>query len=103
MPYKLLLPRTPSPVDLMFLVDTTDSTDQMIDGVRQGLQTVVNELQSTGLDAQFGVGRLQGLPVLGRRRRRRPATIPTSCAARIGPVNLSLQTALGRAALRRWR
>jgi len=60
--YKLLLPRTPSPVDLMFLVDSTDSTQQMIDGVRQGLQTVVNELQSTGLDAQFGVADFKDYP-----------------------------------------
>lgn len=92
--YRLLLPRTPSPVDLMFLVDTTDSTDQMIDGVRQGLQTVVNELASTGLDAQFGLGDFKDYPYWagggGDDR-----DYPYKLRRKIGPANPSLQTALG--------
>ena len=92
--YKLLLPRTPSPVDLMFLVDTTQSTDQMIDGVRQGLTTVVNELASTGLDAQFGVGEFRDYP--GAASGGGDDTdFPYKLRRRIGPVNLALQTALG--------
>ena len=92
-PYSLLLPRTPSPVDLMFLVDTTQSTDQMIDGVRQGLQTVVNELQSTGLDTEFGVADFRDYPssVLGGGD---DTDYPYKLRRKIGPVNVSLQTAL---------
>jgi hypothetical protein len=92
-PYDLLLPRTPSPVDLMFLVDTTYSTDQMIDGVRQGLQTVVNELQSTGLDVEFGLGDFKDYPYWaygGGDDRDYPYRLRRA----IGPANLALQTAL---------
>jgi hypothetical protein len=91
--YNLLLPRTPSPVDLMFLVDTTDSTDQMIDGVRQGIQTVVNELGSTGLSTQFGVAdfRDYSYDVFGGGD---DGDYPYKLRRRIGPANLSLQTAL---------
>jgi len=93
-PYNLLLPRTPSPVDLMFLVDTTDSTDQMIDGVRQGLQTVVNELQSTGLNAQFGVADFKDYPYWAGGGGD-DGDYPYKLRRKIGPVNLSLQAALG--------
>ncbi|HET6816775.1 MAG TPA: hypothetical protein VFH66_06065 [Mycobacteriales bacterium] len=54
-PYRLLLPRTPSPVDVMFLVDTTDSMQATIDGLRQDLAIIVNDVADTGLDARFGV------------------------------------------------
>ena len=91
--YRLLLPRTPSPVDLMFVVDTTDSTQQMIDGVRQGLQTVVNELQSTGLDTEFGLADFKDYPYwaggCGDDQ-----DYPYKLRRKIGPLNLSLQTAL---------
>src|SRR4051794_13978658 len=92
--YKRLLPRTPSPVDLMFLVDTTQSTDQMIDGVRQGLTTVVNELASTGLDAEFGVGEFKDYPGAAAGGGD-DADFPYKLRRKIGPVNLSLKTALG--------
>ncbi|HMC72498.1 MAG TPA: hypothetical protein VKJ07_25310, partial [Mycobacteriales bacterium] len=93
--YRLLLPRTPSPVDLMFLVDTTDSTDQMIDGVRQGLQTVVNELASTGLDAQFGLGDFKDYPYWAGGGGD-DEDYPYKLRRKIGPANGTLQAALGR-------
>jgi hypothetical protein len=54
-PYQLLLPRTPSPVDVMFLIDTTASMQPTINGLRQDLAIIVNDVASTGLDARFGV------------------------------------------------
>lgn len=54
-PYQLLLPRTPSPVDVMFLVDTTDSMQATIDGLRKDLAIIVNDVAGTGLDTRFGV------------------------------------------------
>jgi hypothetical protein len=93
--YDLLLPRTPSPVDLMFLVDTSYSTDQMIDGVRQGLQTVVNELGSTGLDVQLGLGDFKDYPAsaLGGGD---DGDYPYRLRRAIGPPDVSLQVALSR-------
>lgn len=94
-PYQLLLPRTPSPVDLMFLVDTTSSTDQTIDGVRQGLQSVVNDLRSTGLDVAYGVGDFKDYP--GWTGGSGPDTdYPYKLRRRIGPPDASLQRALGQ-------
>jgi len=92
-PYSLLLPRTPSPVDLMFLVDTTSSTDQTIDGVRQGLQSVVNDLSSTGLNVDYGVGDFKDYP--GWAGGEGPDTdYPYRLDRRIGPANATLAHAL---------
>lgn len=60
--YRLLLPRTPSPIDVMFLVDTTDSMTHTIDGLRQDLKQIVNDLATVGLDVQFGVGDFHDYP-----------------------------------------
>lgn len=54
--YRLLLPRTPSPVDVMFLVDTSSSTENTIAGLKRDLAGIVNDLSNVGLDTQFGVG-----------------------------------------------
>ncbi len=53
--YRLLLPRTPSVVDVMFLVDTSSSTEATINGLKHDLATIVNDLSRVGLDTQFGV------------------------------------------------
>jgi hypothetical protein len=78
----------------MFLVDTTDSTDQMIDGVRQGLQTVINELASTGLDAQFGVADFKDYAYWAGGGGD-DHDYPYKLRRKVGPANLSLQNALG--------
>ena len=54
-PFQLLLPRTPSPVDVMFLIDTTASMQPTINGLRQDLAIIVNDVANTGLDTRFGV------------------------------------------------
>src|SRR3954447_6950960 len=61
-PYGLLLPRTPTPVDLMFLVDTTNSMQPVIDGLRQGIARMVDALDTAGLDARIGVGDFRDYP-----------------------------------------
>jgi hypothetical protein len=92
-PYRLLLPRTPSPVDLMFLVDTTYSTDRTLDGVRQDLATVVKELATSGLDAQFGVAEFRDYSTndLGGGE---TGDFPYALRRAIGPANDSLRAAL---------
>jgi hypothetical protein len=54
-PYQLVLPRTPSPVDVMFLVDTTSSQDPTINGLKQDLAGIVTQLSGLGLDVEFGL------------------------------------------------
>jgi hypothetical protein len=92
-PYRLLLPRTPSPVDLMFLVDTTASTDRTLNAVRQDLGRVVDELGSIGLDAQFGVADFRDYSSddLGNGE---SGDYPYRLRRAIGPVNSALRAAL---------
>jgi hypothetical protein len=54
--YRLILPRTPSAVDVMFLVDTSASMSQTIEGLKKDLAEIINELSGAGLDVQFGLG-----------------------------------------------
>lgn len=42
--------------DVFFLVDSSESMQEEIDGLRAALATIVNELSSSGIDAHFGVG-----------------------------------------------
>lgn len=91
--YQLLLPRTPSPVDLMFLVDTTSSTDSTLDGVRQDLGTVIDELGAVGLNADFGVAEFRDYPPddYGNGE---SSDYPYKLRRIIGPANHSLSVAL---------
>jgi hypothetical protein len=91
--YQLLLPRTPSPVDLMFLVDTTSSTDDTLSGVRQDLGTVVDELGAVGLNADFGVAEFRDYPPddYGNGE---STDYPYKLRRAIGPANDSLEKAL---------
>jgi hypothetical protein len=61
-PVRLLLPRTPTPVDVMFLVDTTSSMQPVIDGLRQGLAQMATSLDTSGLNARFGLGDFRDYP-----------------------------------------
>jgi hypothetical protein len=61
-PYRLLLPRTPTPADVMFLVDSTSSYQPVIDGLRQGIAQIVNALNGAGLDVRFGIGNFEDYP-----------------------------------------
>lgn len=60
--YHLLLPRTPSPIDLMFLVDTSYSTDHVLAAMRDDLAKIVNNLGALGLDVRFGLGDFKDYP-----------------------------------------
>ena len=91
--YQLLLPRTPSPVDLMYLIDTTSSEQLTLNAVRQDLGTVVNDLGAMGLDAQFGVAEFRDYPPddLGNGEF---SDYPYKLRRIIGPANASLRAAL---------
>ncbi len=91
--YQLLLPRSPSPVDLMYLVDTTSSTDLTLNAVRQDLGTVVDDLGAVGLDANFGVAEFRDYPPddYGNGE---STDYPYKLRRTIGPVDASLRAAL---------
>lgn len=61
-PYDLLVPRTPTPVDVMFLVDSTGSMSSVIDELKARLTDIVNTLDQAGLDVRFGIGDYRDYP-----------------------------------------
>ena len=63
--YRFELPANPKPLDVFFLVDTSDSMDGSISGLRQGMQSIVNELAAAKLNVQFGVGEIKDYPIPG--------------------------------------
>lgn len=54
--YRLELPPVPGPLDVFFLIDTTASMDDTIDGIRRSIQSIVDSLAATSLDVQMGLG-----------------------------------------------
>jgi hypothetical protein len=97
-PYRLLLPRTPTPVDVMFLVDTTSSMQPVIDGLRQALAQIATTLTTTGLDVQFGLADFRDYPSprgsAQAESDTHPADWPYRLDHRIGPVGGELAAAL---------
>ncbi|MDQ1712820.1 MAG: hypothetical protein QOE45_2270 [Frankiaceae bacterium] len=91
-PYRLLVPRTPTPVDVMFLVDSTSSYQPVIDGLRQSLARVVNALNGAGLNARFGVGNFEDYPppygIAGE------TNVPYDLRRTIGPSDADLAMAI---------
>ena len=93
--YRLLLPRTPSPVDVMFLVDTTASTDKTINGLKQDLADIVNDVATTGLNAQFGLADFKDYsPRIDNIGDGELGDYPYRLDRRIGPADASLRAAL---------
>ncbi|MDQ1745774.1 MAG: hypothetical protein QOD07_37 [Frankiaceae bacterium] len=62
LPYRLFLPRVPTPLDVMFLIDTTGSMGNVIDGLRQDLVGIANALDVSGLDVEIGLGDFKDYP-----------------------------------------
>ncbi|MDQ3981700.1 MAG: VWA domain-containing protein [Actinomycetota bacterium] len=55
-PYELYLPETPTPLDVFFDVDTTNSMIPAIDGLRAAIANIIRELTEAKIDVWFGVG-----------------------------------------------
>lgn len=91
--YRFDLPANPTPLDVFFLVDTTDSMDSSIAGLRSGMQRIINALAESKIDVQFGVGEVKDYPVPGYGD---PAAgdFPYRLNRAIGPPDESLETAL---------
>jgi hypothetical protein len=92
--YDLLLPRTPSPIDVMFLVDTSASMSQTIEGLKRDLGGIINELTVAGLDVQFGIGDFKDYSPLWGYGNGEVSDYPYRLDAPIGPVTPALRAAL---------
>lgn len=92
--YQLILPRTPSTVDVMFLVDTTSSMSQTIEGLKKDLADIINELAVAGLDVQFGLGDFKDYSPLWNNGNGEVGDYPYKLDSPIAPVGPALRAAL---------
>ena len=60
--YRLDLPVSRTPLDIFFLIDTSDSATRFLARLREGLAAIVNELSQSGIDAEFGVAKYRTYP-----------------------------------------
>ena len=63
--YTFTLPPNAVPLDVFFLVDTSDSMDSSIAGLRKGMQSIINELEASKIDAMYGAGEIKDYPIPG--------------------------------------
>lgn len=56
LPIKAKLPAIPSPIDVYFLIDSSDSMDPAIDGLFCSIRRLVRDLPEKGVDIHFGLG-----------------------------------------------
>lgn len=63
--YKLRLPPQPTPLDVFFLVDTTQSMEASINGLLEGLQKISRDLSDADVDVRFGAGEFKDYPIAG--------------------------------------
>jgi hypothetical protein len=55
-PYTLRINKSPTPLDVYFLIDISGSMQNTIDGVSRGLQDIINELGENNINTEFGLG-----------------------------------------------
>lgn len=89
------LPPLPNPLDVFFLVDTSKSMDTTISGLRLGMQDIIDDLASEGLDVQFGVGEFKDYPIPGYGDTQ-AGDFPYRLGREIGPPDEELKAALER-------
>jgi hypothetical protein len=62
LPYKLKVPRTLTPLDALFVVDTSSSMTQVIREAAEALETIYNGLAASGAAVQFGLVEFRSYP-----------------------------------------
>ena len=93
MQYRFDLPANPTPLDVFFLVDTSDSMDSSIAGLRNGMQRIINALAKSKIDVQFGLGEIKDYPIPGYGDPT-AGDFPYRLNRAIGPPDASLEAAL---------
>jgi outer membrane biosynthesis protein TonB len=73
--YRLTLPERSARLDTFFVLDTSNSTDGYINGLRVGVSRIARSLATAGVEARFGVGEYQDHAAPGYVRYARRADI----------------------------
>ncbi|MEA2447185.1 MAG: hypothetical protein QOK47_822, partial [Actinomycetota bacterium] len=91
--YRLGLPPHPRPLDVFFLMDTSKSMDNTIDGLRAGMQSIITSLEAARINVQFGVGEYKDYPIPGYGSPE-AGDFPYRLDRRIGPADAALADAM---------
>ena len=73
-PYRLEVPKSKTPLDVYFLVDTSSSQNKFLVGMVKALEGIINGLASAGVDVQFGMAEYRNYPHSDPPRLGRPGT-----------------------------
>jgi hypothetical protein len=63
--FRLSLPPSPTPLDVYFVLDTTNSMSSAIKGLASGIHGISQELASANVDARFGLAEFKDYPIAG--------------------------------------
>lgn len=88
--YDLVLPPTPTPLDVYFMTDSTNSMRDAIAAVQEGVQDIVDDLTRAGIDLHFGVADFRDYPQAPGDK----ATYPYKRRREVGPIDDDLAEAL---------
>ncbi|HEY7873800.1 MAG TPA: hypothetical protein VIG64_01630 [Actinomycetota bacterium] len=66
--YELTLPPRPTPLDVYFLLDSTQSTSDVIRALARSISTIATRLRARSIDAWLGVGEFRTYPYPGEER-----------------------------------
>lgn len=61
-PYRLEVPKSQTPLDVYFLVDTSSSQNKFLAGMVKALEGIINGLVGAGVDVQFGMAEYRNYP-----------------------------------------
>ena len=86
-------PPHPTPLDVFFLVDTSQSMDSTINGLRKGWRKSSTSSSKPKIDVQFGVGEFKDYPIPGYGNPE-AGDFPYRLDRKIGPADESLADAL---------
>ena len=89
--YRLDLSPVPTPLDVFFATDSTGSMNNVINGLRDNLQDIIDDLGGSGIDVWFGVGDFRDYPTFGQ-----PTDHPYRRMREVGPIDEELERALER-------
>ncbi|HEV2890208.1 MAG TPA: vWA domain-containing protein [Frankiaceae bacterium] len=93
--YDLVLPPTPTPLDLYFMTDSTGSMQNAIAAVQEGVQDIVDDLTAAGINLHFGVADFRDYPQTPGGDDGIEGTYPYKRRRAVGPVDQDLGDALG--------
>jgi hypothetical protein len=88
--FRVALPPVPTPLDVFFMTDSTNSMADTIASVQESVQGIVDGLARTGIDAYFGIADFRDYP----QGPQNTANYPYKLHRKVGPIDDELEEAL---------